>query len=373
MYQVKKPNPSARFAPLRTPSEPLSTSIPGSTWGATALRAPVMEPEPSAVYPGQRVRDRYEMQDALVEALRETEHFAHLVPRVAECHRSFRHKVCEHRHEWAAATVSCNCRLCPHDSRKRSLRLAARWETVLKDCTELRYCVLAERNSPDLSAGLASLWRAWGRLRTTPLWKQSVKGAVVALEVTFNRDEGTWHPHLNVLFEGEYIPFEALRQIWLEATGDNGQTAFIRAADSGTLRELLKYVTKLSDIVELPDAVDEFLSATARRRFIRTYGSFYHLPPDETEGTEHCPDCGSTCIADVGIVHASQVVIDETGVLRIMLAALRYSQQPQADDFHVCWPRAPVNKVSDKEAWLLLVARVEAQQYTRPDTWKNPT
>lgn len=176
------------------------------------------------------------------------------------------------------------------------------------------------------------------------------------LEVTYNREEDTWHPHLNVLFEGDYIPFEALRQEWFDATRGEGQTAHISKADAGTVRELLKYVTKLSDFVEHPDAVDSFLDATARRRFIRTYGTFYRIPIDENEGTEKCPDCGDDCVADIGIVHASQIVIDFKGILRVDRNLMRASQQPESDDFFIAWPRAPVNRDRYFEEWKRAVA-----------------
>jgi hypothetical protein len=229
----------------------------------------------------------------------------------------------------------------------------------------LRYIVLSERNSADLREGIVSLYRAWKRLRASDLWKGATKGSIAVLEVTYNREQATWHPHLNVLFEGDYIPFEALRQEWLEATQGEGQTAFIRKADAGTVRELLKYVTKLSDFVEQPIAVDDFLSATARRRFIRTYGTFYRIPIDEDEGTEHCPDCGDDTVADIGIVHASQIVIDFKGILRIDRSLLRQSQLPEQEDCFVAWPRAPVERDRDDAAWKGLCARAEQARELR--------
>jgi hypothetical protein len=298
-------------------------------------------------------------------SLSKTKKHAHKVPRVAECHRSFRHKACGHNHNWAEATHSCNFRLCPHCQRRRCLHLAHRWSEFLIGRGELRYIVLSERNSADLRQGLSSLYRAWKRLRASELWKSSTKGSVAVLEVTYNREEATWHPHLNVLFEGDYIPFEALRQEWLEATHGEGQTAFIRKADAGTVRELLKYVTKLSDFVEQPTAVDDFLSATARRRFIRTYGTFYRIPVDENENTEHCPDCGDDTVADLGIVHASQIVIDYKGILRIDRSRLRASQLPGTEDCFVAWPRAPVEQDRDSADWKALCTRAEQARESR--------
>lgn len=342
MYQVKKPKTKSTARKFAAPSDPVCPSLPGT--GPADDREQFLGAE-------FRVLDRYALQDDLVDTLKQTKKHKHLVKRVAECHRSFRHKVCGNNHQWAQPAKSCNCRLCPHDQRKRSLRLSHRWSEFLMKRHDLRYVVFSERNSADLHEGITSLYSAWKRLRASGLWKQAAEGSIAVLEVTYNREEKTWHPHLNVLFEGDYIPFEALRQEWSEATRHRGQTSFIKKADTGTVRELLKYVTKLSDFVEHPVAVDDFLGAVARRRFIRTYGTFYSIPVDETEGTEHCPDCDSDCVADVGVAHASQVVIDFKGVLRIDLNRLRPSQLPVSEDVTVAWPkrRGPVPWITNKQ------------------------
>lgn len=364
MYQVKKPkSKTMRANGARTP-EPVDSSLPSSTITATAT--PRGENQTFGDWLGAkfRVLDRYELQDELVATLRQTKHHTHLVPRVAECHRSFGMWVCEHCHEWVQPKNRCNVRLCPHCQRARALRLAERWTKVLGNCENLRYVVFAERNCTDLAQGLASLYRAWGILRKTDWWKSQVKGSVVVLEVTYNRDDNTWHPHLNILFEGVYIPFQALNQAWIAATRGNGQTSFIKAADTGTIRELLKYVTKLSDFIDRPEAVDHFLQAVARKRFIRTYGTFYRLPVEEEENTGHCPDCGTNCAAYIGPAHPDQIVIDYKGILRVDRSRLRNSQQPATEDIFVTWPRPPVDRTRTDAAWTQLKRTVENQQHS---------
>lgn len=175
----------------------------------------------------------------------------------------------------------------------------------------LRYVVLAERNCESLQEGIASLWQAWSSLRRSVQWKSRVKGCIVALEVTRNPEDGTWHPHLNVLTEGEYFPFALLNRLWIRATAGNGHTSHIQAADGGTVRELIKYVTKISDLLGEPAALDEFLDVLTRKRTVRTYGTFYGISVDDEEnpGVE-CPDCGSHTSIRLEHVHPSQVSFD---------------------------------------------------------------
>jgi len=269
-----------------------------------------------------RLLDRYELQTELINTLEQTNDHRHMVPKLARCHRSFRHKRCDQNHDWAQAQNSCSMRLCPHCSRRRALILAGRVEAFVVGKTNLRYAVLAERNSFDLRAGIASLWASWTRLRRSVRWKRKVKGCIVALEVTRNCKDGTWHPHLNVLIEGDYFPFEELRQAWNEATDGQGQTSYIRAADAGTVRELIKYVTKIADLLGDPAALDEFLTAVKGSRLIRTYGTFrgISVADEENPSAGECPDCGPHAhpsVVDLGYVHPSQVSLDFNGTLRV--------------------------------------------------------
>jgi hypothetical protein len=260
--------------------------------------------------------DRYEVQDALIEDLGATEHYSHLVPRVAACHRSFSHYVCDQDHQWALATESCGCRLCPHDQRKRAQEMAHRFQKFLVGKTDLKYVVFSERNCVDLDDGIDSLIAAWHRLRKSSPWSELVTGAVLVLEVTRNVEEDTWHPHLNVLFQGDYIPFDDLLEAWKRSTRENGHGVHIQKADAGTVPELVKYVTKTTDLVGNPVAIDKFLAATAGRRLIRTYGTFYRMPIDEEEGVLCCPDCQSTRVQRLGSLWQWQVAFDFEGHFR---------------------------------------------------------
>jgi hypothetical protein len=320
-----------------------------------------------------RLLDRYELQAALVETLKKTENHTHLVPRVARCHHSFRHWRCDNNHDWAEAENSCSVRICPHDSRRRSLILAGRMEKFLVGKTGLRYAVLAERNSVDLRDGIISLWAAWTRLRRSVRWKRHVKGCIVAMEVTRNREDGTWHPHLNVLMEGDYFPFEELNHAWIEATEHRGQTSYIRAADAGTVRELIKYVTKIADLLDDAAALDEFLTAVERRRLVRTYGTFYGLPvEDEANPEACCPDCQSTSTVRLGPVASHQISLDLKGVLRISRDSQAVDDDlKEAVQFPPSIPPAPGFRPASSLArhWDLLQQKFAASSRPQGEQW----
>lgn len=286
----------------------------------------------------QRWAQFRELADLLAFTLSNTK-LAHLAPKVLGCHTVFRGLQCNDcgGSPFALPTGSCSVRLCPFEMRVRAMRALHRFRPAMESLKEGKYLVLAQRNAPlgGLAESLQSLFAAFARLRQMPVWS-GVRGAMVVLEVTFNRtvleDEKAshrlpWHPHLNVVFDGPYIPSEELRAAWQKATEDRGRTAYISAVDRGTAFELLKYVTKLLDFIDIPAAVEEFLLATRRRRFIRTYGSVYRLQVDEEADTDNnenhgaggtCPDCGSENIRVVASrLLLCQVHFDPRGVFRV--------------------------------------------------------
>jgi len=192
---------------------------------------------------------------------------------------------------------------------------------VLRKNFNLRYIVLAERNSANLAEGIRSLYASWDRMRRSVFWKRHVVGCIAVLEITYSVERASWHPHLNVLFEGEYIPFQLLNLKWQKATKDNGRTSRIQKANEGTVYELIKYTLKVAEyknttegrVLQLlfddPRVLDEFLSAVYGVRLIRTYGIFRSMGDVESE-EEQCPDCGSTCIVDLGPVDHRQLSFD---------------------------------------------------------------
>ncbi len=258
-----------------------------------------------------------------------------LAAAVRSCHRVFRGFECSNGHTHAKSANSCSVRLCPFEMRARSMRALHRFRSIVEGLLQGKYVVFAIRNAPSngLAEGIEHLFASFTRLRKMPIFR-GVRGAIVALEVTYNREmmepdypgeRLPWHPHLNVVLDAPFIPFEELRDAWMLATEGRGRTAFIREVDRGTANELLKYVTKLLDFIDVPLAVEEFLDATHRRRFVRTYGSLYGLNIED-EPAGHCPDCDSRNLRLIAhTLYPHQVFFDSEGVLRIHAWARPYA------------------------------------------------
>jgi len=299
------------------PADALLDTLIKST---TARPATTYEDQHAIQLPQSDIAERFRrallLNSKLAEALAETG-LRHLAARLGACHTRFRRYRCSNGHSWAWPYRACNVRVCAFEARLRSARAAKRWGPVLGALDRPKHLVLAMPNvrRGGLKDGIRRLWAAFGRLRRKPIWAE-VRGALVSLEVTFNDRARTWHPHLHAIIDAPYLPQERLLEAWREASGakpGESRTCWIGAADSGAIRELVKYATKTASLVRHPAALEEFLRATKRMRMLRSYGGLYRLRLAlEPAG---CPDCGLPGEA-LDVVGLDQVTWDACGVLR---------------------------------------------------------
>lgn len=79
--------------------------------------------------------------------------------------------------------------------------------------------------------------------------------------------------------------------------------------------EVLKYITKASEFAHIPEAVDEFTTATRGARMLQTFGSWYGFKfNDEVNTWDHLAcDCGKNDFEKIGRVYREAVVMDSMG------------------------------------------------------------
>lgn len=190
----------------------------------------------------------------------------------------------------------CDDRLCSLCARARVKKLLEAYGVALKDLKGARMLTVSMRSRPagELKYAVEELWDAFTRLRHRSIWK-SVRGAIVSLEITWNALHRTWHPHLHILVNSEFIDWYRLRTAWGEVTLGEGSGVYIQRCRAGWERELIKYITKVSSLFRSPEALGEFLRFAKGRRFIRTYGELYNcaVNREETHETPVCRECGA--------------------------------------------------------------------------------
>lgn len=140
---------------------------------------------------------------------------------------------------------------------------------------------------------LKHLYKSFGRLRRTRLWRECVTGGVMVCEVTWSPGTRSWHPHLHLICEGRYIRKDLLSGAWWQATGDSMivDLRLIRGGDS-CAAYVAKYVSKplSQSYARDPVLLAEAVEALSHRRLCTTFGTWRGVPLyDTTSDIEWIP------------------------------------------------------------------------------------
>ena len=174
---------------------------------------------------------------------------------------------------------------------------------------------IRSRGLGELNQAVKELWNAYSKLRHRSIWN-GVRGAIIALEITWNERDRTWHPHLHILVDSEFIVWKRLREAWGEVTLGEGSSVYIQKCRAGWQRELIKYVTKVADLLKDREALREFLKFAQNRRFIRTYGTLYNCATEEQieGGKIICSGCGAEMVLEQEHVRIEDIYGKELGL-----------------------------------------------------------
>lgn len=249
----------------------------------------------------------------------------------------------------------CGSIFCPACASRRSVRLQKKLlERVNKPGRSYWSLTLTVPNVERLDKfEVKCLMKNWAKL-----WKDAVfqgfegdkgealriYGAVRSVEVTYNAQRRSWHPHIHVLFEApRKLPLswlEKLKAAWNRINGGDCYVRLDRAysrtkrgekkygkLNRRALREFCKYVTKSADFADDHFLVGDFVRAFESVRRIQAYGSFLGEDTGGPEGGSREPGCDDgdegTSLGDRGYfrfpvrVHLSQCVADANGQLSL--------------------------------------------------------
>ena len=211
----------------------------------------------------------------------------------------------------------CKARLCPmcnwRLSIKRFLNLSAVTDVAKSDGFELLFLTLTAKNIPgeSLKAEIKHYFDAWKYLATkNPLFKKSIHGWFRALEVTYNEEDDTYHPHLHIVLavkstyfkhSSYYITQKKWAELWANALKiDYAPIVHIQKTyskkNSSPEQEVSKYTVKDSDYLrngdlKLSAKIVDVLDSALRGVRLIAYGGVFKkiyqlLDLDETKLTD---------------------------------------------------------------------------------------
>lgn len=196
----------------------------------------------------------------------------------------------------------CRNRFCPMCTWRKSLKTYFQTDSVVsailadKPKERFLFLTLTIRNvsSADLSQTLDRLNKAWSKIFSYRDRKRYyVDGAMKALEITYNSQTDTYHPHIHAIlavpptyFKHHYIKQEEWRDIWQKALDvdylPQVNIQAIKTTTSKAVAEVAKYPVKMSKLFELArnnkrkaaKVLITLTKACRNRRFVSFIGIF---------------------------------------------------------------------------------------------------
>lgn len=173
----------------------------------------------------------------------------------------------------------CGSKLCPFCSNARSAHTRDDLiPLILKHgCQRMMVLTLRSSNLP-LADQIVTLLAAFKRLRHRKLWRDKITGGIRVIEITMNEKTRQWHPHIHLLFRGQYIHQPLVKALWKEITTDSS-IVFIQKVNNadGMAAELAKYIGKPQRIATLsPTEIRQYARATKGLRMIQTFGDCHN-------------------------------------------------------------------------------------------------
>jgi hypothetical protein len=228
----------------------------------------------------QGARERLTTKEHLARlavGLREVE----LADKLQRCHSRLSVLTCGRHIARIIPNFTCEFRLCPDCSRRRSRKLQSKYLPAMsafmlhRRVTAVHLVLTQTHRKENRKQSAKRIKDSFTRLQRRGFWKEYFKGGTWSLEFTKDKN-GLHHTHLHIIgFRRKFFGVELLRGEWLAATGDSHVLHLKQIQDIATgLREVVKYVSKPLDIRRFgAEDLKEFLGLKNMRMF-GTFGEF---------------------------------------------------------------------------------------------------
>lgn len=233
-------------------------------------------------------------------------------------------KACGYVHITPSRT--CKHRLCPTCQLRRSKRLAYNARAVIAALQartdvppyRLALVTLTQRNVPSNPSALRTeidkLQDALSRLRYVKTARRDILGSVRTVEVTYNADNDTWHPHVHLIVIGRKDSPVLTASWWQSTWAATRDLDYMPQVDCQIITrddcvyEVSKYVSKLTTLInrcpeQLKAARMRDLNEALSNRNLIVYTGIWRTirrdiaVSDDTDDT--LPDHNPTCLGQV--------------------------------------------------------------------------
>lgn len=187
----------------------------------------------------------------------------------------------------------CKNRFCPmcnwRKSKKDALKVSILMQYIKEELgLEFVFITLTAPNvkGEELEQEIREYTKAFSNLTKRKEFIKVNKGFVRKLEVTYNEENNTYHPHLHIIMavnksyftDKTYISKKKLLELWKECKKDNTITQVdikkVDTTDRKAILEIAKYSAKDSDYLKSQEVFDVFYKALKGKRLLTYTGVF---------------------------------------------------------------------------------------------------
>lgn len=186
----------------------------------------------------------------------------------------------EDRGRFRLATNRCRDRFCVPCANEHRQTVCRNLREALAGKTLRLLTLTLKSGETPLADQLSRLYASWGRLRGLMRASHGLVGGVAFVEVSLNPQSRQWHPHLHIIFEGQWTPKAWLRETWLKITGDSYIVDIRPIRDSDhAAGYVAKYASKAvsANVVNDRERFVEAITAMQAHRLFATFGTWTHL------------------------------------------------------------------------------------------------
>lgn len=116
----------------------------------------------------------------------------------------------------------CGLRWCPLCAQARANYIRHSVSEWLQHADHPKFLTMTLKHSKEpLFDQVAKLYASFRKLRRHRGFNKRVTGGVWFFQICRNVQRAEWHPHLHCIITGEYIPYQYLRKLWKQITGDS--------------------------------------------------------------------------------------------------------------------------------------------------------
>ena len=200
---------------------------------------------------------------------------------LAECGTYIEIQTCKCCGAHITASNFCRERVCPVCAWRRQSKYRAEFSKMADflqlEPKNLRHLTLTIKNveAEALSETLNQMFQAWNLLNKYAEWKKAVQGYSRCLEITYNSETRTYHPHFHCLIHKKgNVSLKVISSLWKKALKVQyiPETHITQITDEKGILECFKYSFKSAD--SSPELIKAFLYTIKGRRLVGFGGTF---------------------------------------------------------------------------------------------------